>query len=58
MCAYGTKQTFIGSPSMSAFGGKADIQRTHNVSDSTLTRHFDGQILDTRSLNWLRIETH
>src|SRR6516165_8916635 len=50
------------------FWDKADIQRTHNVhfrthirhqlSDSTLTRHFDGQILDARSLNWLRIKTH
>ena len=27
-------------------------------SDSTLARHFDGQILDPRSLNWLRIEAH
>jgi hypothetical protein len=27
-------------------------------SDAPLTRHVDGQILDTGSLNWLRIEAH
>jgi hypothetical protein len=30
----------------------------HQLSDSTLTGHFDGQILDPGSLNWLRIEAH
>jgi hypothetical protein len=39
---------------MSAFGGKADLE----PSDTPLTRHVDGQILDPRSLNWLRIEAH
>src|SRR6516164_11495646 len=33
------------------------VKRT-SLSDSTLTRHFDGQILDPGSLNWLRIEAH
>jgi len=30
----------------------------HQLSDSTLTREVDGQILDPRWLNWLRIEAH
>src|SRR5215472_5481087 len=34
-----------------------EIKR-HRPSDSPLTRHVDGQILDPGSLNWLRIESH
>src|SRR6516164_9205756 len=68
MSAIGTKRTCGLRSAMSTFEGKADIQRTDNVhfrthirhqlSKSTLTRHFDGQILDARSLNWLGIKTH
>jgi hypothetical protein len=63
------KRTCRGLVPTSPFEGKADIQGTqplaafrahvrHQLSDSTLTRHFDGQILDPGSLNWLRIEVH
>jgi hypothetical protein len=33
-------------------------QEAHRLSDSTLTRHFNGQILDPGSLNWLGIEAY
>src|SRR5262245_52725859 len=45
------KRTFQQCLVMSAFGGKA-------TSNLPLTRHVDRQVLDPRSLNRLRIESH
>jgi hypothetical protein len=42
---------------MQHFRKELGVKRTW-PSDSPLTRHVDGQILDPRSLNWLRIEAH